>query len=59
MFLQQFQILFLKGFLAMMLALILDVRNYVKDLGLANCKSALAILPLEGTQLWKLFMKPL
>jgi hypothetical protein len=58
-FLQQLQILLLKGFLAVMFALIIDVRYHIWDLGLAYRESTVAILPFEETQFRKLFMNPL
>ena len=58
-FLQQLQILFLKSLLPVMFALVPDVFNNIRNLGLANCEPAVAVLPFKATQLGKLFVNPL
>jgi len=50
-FLQQLQILFLKGFLPVMLPLILDVCNYLRNLGFADGESTVTILPFKEPQI--------
>ncbi len=58
MFLQQLKIFFLKGLLAVVLALILDVINHLGDLRRAHRESTLAILPLKPAHLGEFFMNP-
>jgi hypothetical protein len=53
-FLQQLQMLVLKSLLAVMFALILDVRDDIRYLGLAYSESTVAFLPFKTTQPWEI-----
>ena len=41
-----------------MFALILDVRNHFRNLGLADREPTITVLPFKATELWKLFVNP-
>lgn len=46
-FLQQLKILFLKSFLPVMFALVLDVCDHIRDLGLTHGEPTLTVLPFK------------